>query len=140
MSCCMGRAQNLPKILSYILFITVMHSACASALSYRFNVEVTNSTNKTLEAVEVRWKTEFEDNAWPCWLRTEMLAGTSSEDRCFPVTEKNKNWKRQIKVEFSCPGQERRTLYFPRGDNWFDQNYTEKNKDRYSIKIRLTDC
>ena len=138
------------KLLVLAALLGFGHGAVAE---YRFAVKVKNNTGHDLnDSVTVTWSSKTDPTGMtpfelirrnaPCWTANDGIEkGEPHQSQCSRRAAIQK-WKRNIKVEFTCPtaGGGKRSIYFPRNKKWYDRNHAQKNDDRYTVKIKASDC
>ena len=127
----------------FVVFLSVLFlygfSFDANAVQYKFDVKLKNNTGLDLEDVTVHYRAKGSVNDWFCW-REDVSAGSSYFDDCNPRVGLAAKWQRQIRVKFTCPGQGSRTISFPRNAKFYKRDHATKNSDRYTVKLKASDC
>ena len=129
-------------MIRFMALVSFLSLSCIGleANAYDFDVKVKNNTGAELTEVIVRYRGRGEpsDVYWSCWNLNSLAAGETYYDRCpLVMTEK---WRRQIRVSFKCPGQGSRTITFPRNAKFYPRDHAPNNSDRYTVKIKASDC
>ena len=130
-------------MIRFMALVSFLSLSCIGleANAYEFDVKVKNNTGAELTEVIVRYRGRLEewgDIVGSCWNLNSLAAGETYYDRCpLVMTEK---WRRQIRVSFKCPGQGSRTITFPRNAKFYPRDHAPNNSDRYTVKIKASDC
>ncbi len=135
----------------FCIFFLLIFGASANA-EYAFSVKVLNKTGHDLdENVTVTWSSKTDPTGLtplqfirknaPCWTSGSIKKGKAHQSQCTRSAALQK-WKRNVKVEFTCPtsGGGKRSIYFPRNKKWYDRDHAQNNKDRYTVKLKASDC
>ena len=124
----------------FFVLLSLLTLCCFSfeASAYSFAVKVRNSTGHDLAAVSAAARPKGSTKTNYCFNRQPISAGGSYSDSCsWVATEK---WQRQIKVYFTCPGQGRRSITFPRNGKFYNRDHATRNSDRYTVTLKASDC
>ena len=110
------------------------------ASAYSFTVKVRNNTGHDLGNVTARWQAKGSRALIreACFTQHPIPAGGSYQNSC--GTASAEKWQRQIQVSFSCPGQGLRTITFPRKAKFYKRDHATNNGDRYTVKLKGSDC
>ena len=105
------------------------------AHAYFFTIKVKNDTGQDL-TLKAAWMRKGIPGAQTCWLE-RVLNGKSYQKSCSAGQQK---WQRQINVSFTCAGQGKRTISFPRKKKWYARDHATSRGDRYTITLKASDC
>ena len=130
-------------MIRFMALVSFLSLSCIGleANAYEFDVKVKNNTGAELTSLLVDYRPKGEPDFLSinmCWLLNSLAAGESYYDQCFRAAAEK--WKRQIRVSFKCPGQGSRTITFPRNAKWYPRDHAPNNSDRYTVKIKASDC
>jgi len=135
--------KTMKKLLGLMLFgvLTVaVYTPSADASYYNLSVQVINKTGGTITNVWTNWYAKGSPSHNYCWSGETILIGDDWNNSCGNPAKKQK-WKRRIRVSFDCPSGNSRKLFFPRGANkWYAKDHAVKNGDKYTVKIKQSDC
>ena len=134
----------MTKFLPIVSFLSL---SCIGleANAYDFSVKVKNNTGQDLHNVRVEYKsktvlgmTEMKECFGP---GVAIPAGGSYEDNCISATMEK--WQRRIFITVVCPRLTRAyawTIGYPRKQKFYNRDHATNNGDRYTVKIKATDC
>ena len=127
-------------MIRFMALVSFLSLSCIGleANAYEFDVKVKNNTGAELTSLLVDYRPKGEIISNDCWRLDSLAAGDTYYGLCmFAGAEK---WKRQIRVIFTCPGQGMRTITFPRNAKFYPRDHAPNNSDRYTVKIKASDC
>ena len=110
------------------------------ASAYSFTVKVRNNTGHDLDKVTAQWQAKGGSLSYneACFVQHPIPAGGSYQSSCGTISAEK--WQRQITVAFSCPGQGIRVITFPRKAKFYKRDHATNNGDRYTVKLKASDC
>ena len=123
-----------------LLGFLVLCLASFEAKAYSFSAKVINETGHDLSTVRTMYRAKGAKNSKNCWTRMPLEAGASHQSKCARTNQNVEKWQRQILVDFRCPGQGERQISFPRNAKFYKRDHATKNGDRYTVKIKASDC
>ena len=127
-------------MIRFMALVSFLSLSCIGleANAYEFDVKVKNNTGAELTSLLVDYRPKGEMFFDDCWTLDSLAAGDTYYGLCmFAGAEK---WKRQIRVRFTCPGQGSRRITFPRNAKFYPRDHAPNNSDRYTVKIKASDC
>jgi hypothetical protein len=133
--------KKMKKLLGLMLFgvLTVAVYTPSADASYNFSVKVINKTGGTITNVSTGWIAK-PSKLGLCWYNVTIKNNKYNKESCMSSASVQK-WKRRLKVSFDCASGNSSVLYFPRGSNkWYAKDHAVKNGDKYTVKIKQSDC
>ena len=133
----------MTKFLSIVSFLG-LYCFGFEANAYDFSVKVKNNTDQDIRNVRAEYASKTVlgmTERKECFGPVTIPAGGSYEDNC--ISASVEKWQRRIFVTVVCPrfsvayGQSRG---YPRKQKFYNRNHATNNGDRYTVKIKSTDC
>ena len=125
--------------ISLIALLFIVPTAQAA---YYFDVKVINNMTQDVTVKGVRFTAKAGLPNVICdyipAARQEVSPGGFVNPTCSANVGK---WRRKVHVNFLCPQNSNpRILTFPRNGNWYKRNHAVDNGNRYTVRLRDSDC
>ena len=130
--------KSIVVILLTLVFLS--WASLGNSAKYQFAVKIINKTGKDLTKVSAVWNSKGEPRQNRlCFRSRSISAGQNYQTDCYHKALVEK-WQRQIVVTFTCPSMGARTITFPRNAKFYKRDHATSKGDRYTVRLKASDC